>query len=75
MYWLEQRTHGADPHGFVYPWYPHVPIPKATGTHTREPGYGFHAGVGAGGPIFTHGLPVTCPTCCLARSVVVSELG
>jgi len=28
-------------------------------THTHERRYGFHMGVGAGGPKFTHGLPVT----------------
>ena len=39
-----------------------VPIPTPTETHTRECGYGFHADVGAGGPIFTHGLPVTGPS-------------
>ena len=32
------------------------------GTHTHEHGYGFHMGVGAGGPNFTHGLPVTSTT-------------
>ena len=39
-----------------------VPIPTPIETCTRTHGYGFHAGVGAGGPIFTHGLPVTGPT-------------
>ncbi len=32
------------------------------GTRTHEHGYGFHAGVGLGGPKFTHGLPVTSTT-------------
>ena len=32
------------------------------GTHTHEHGYGFHMGVGAGGPKFTHGLPVMSTT-------------
>ncbi len=54
-------TRGADPHGFSNPRYPCVPIPKPAGTHTREPGYGFQAGVGAGGGKITRGLPVTGP--------------
>ncbi len=29
------------------------------GTRTHECGYGFYAGMGMGGPKFTHGLPVT----------------
>ena len=29
------------------------------GTRTHEHGYGFHVGVGPGGPKSTHGLPVT----------------
>ncbi|KAH9023761.1 hypothetical protein EDB85DRAFT_1894621 [Lactarius pseudohatsudake] len=32
-------------------------------THTREPGYGFHAGVGAGKGRVTHGLPVMGTSC------------
>jgi hypothetical protein len=39
-----------------------VPIPTPTETRTRECRYGFYAGVGAGEPIFTYGLPVTGPT-------------
>ena len=36
-----------------------VPVPTPTKTSTLECGCGFHMGVGAGGPNFTHGLPVT----------------
>ena len=38
-----------------------VLILTPTETHTCESGYRFHAGVDAGGPIFTHGLPVMGP--------------